>query len=107
MTDAENQTEQASISLRKSVGIYFAFLAVFIITLALTFSTKWFPSLICFVAYLGFGFYLNRVVLRNLIEYHPMYNTLDNVSSDKLKSFFLWPLSYAGLFFRLAVNKVL
>lgn len=62
MTDAENQTEKSSISLRKSVFIYLAFLATIIITLAMFFSAKWLPSLICFVLYLGFGFYLNRAI---------------------------------------------
>src|SRR5699024_2280747 len=46
-------------------------------------------------------------VLRKVIEWHPMYNTLGNVTSDKLKFFFLWPITYFLLFIRLGVNKVL
>jgi len=75
--------------------------------LNLSLSTTWFPGMITFIAYLAFGYVLNRVVLRNLIEWHPMYNTIENVSGAKLSSFFLWPFSYASLFFKLAVNKVL
>ncbi|ACX94961.1 hypothetical protein [Halothiobacillus neapolitanus] len=107
MSDNEIQAQGSSMSLRKSIGIYAAFLAVFIILVNLSFSTTWFPGVIAFFAYLVFGFLLNRIVLRGLIEWHPMYNTIENVSSAKLSSFLLWPISYAGLFFRLAVNKVL
>jgi hypothetical protein len=107
MSDTEIQAQGAPISLRKSIGIYAAFLVVFIILVNLSISTTWFPGSIAFFAYLAFGFLLNRIVLRSLIEWHPMYNTVQNVSSAKLSSFLLWPISYAGLFFRLTVNKVL
>lgn len=107
MSDSENQNPQASISLRKSIGIYTAFIAVFFIMLNLALTTTWFPGIVAFVTYVAFGFALNRVVLRGLIEWHPMYNTVENVSRAKLSSFALWPLSYASLFFKLAVNKVL
>ena len=36
-----------------------------------------------------------------------MYNSLYNVTSDKLKFFFLWPIMYFFLFMRLDINKVL
>lgn len=60
-----------------------------------------------FIFYLGAGFYLSRKVLRNIVEWHPMYNTLDNVTSDKLRFFSLWPFMYLVLFARLGINKVL
>lgn len=107
MSDAENQNQQPGISLRKSIGIYTAFVVAFFVMLNLAITTTWFPGIIAFIAYIAFGFVLNRVVLRGLIEWHPMYNTIENVSSAKLSSFALWPLSYAALFFKLAVNKVL
>lgn len=59
------------------------------------------------LGYFAAGAYLNRVVLRRLIEWHPMYATLDNVVSEKLKFFFLWPIMYPILFFQLLVNAVL
>lgn len=37
----------------------------------------------------------------------PLYNTLYNVTSAKLKFFFFWPLTYLFLFMRLGINKVL
>jgi hypothetical protein len=105
MSEVENQ--EYVISLRKSIAIYAAFVFLIIIFLGLTFKTSWFPGVITFFAYIGFGFYLNRVVLRGLISWHPTYNTLENVSRAKLSSFFFWPFSYATLFFQLAVNKIL
>lgn len=107
MSDNEIQVGEASMSLRKGIGIYAVFLATFVVLVNLSIAVAWFPGSIAFFSYLIFGFLLNRIVLRGLIEWHPMYNTLQNVSSAKLGSFFLWPISYAGLFFRLAVNKVL
>lgn len=109
MSDNNNEIsiQDPSMSLRKSIGIYTAFLATFILLVKLAISTTWFPGIIAFFAYLAFGFLLNRIVLRGLIEWHPMYNTIENISSAKLSSFFLWPISYASLLFRLAVNKVL
>lgn len=107
MTDAENQKAQAAISLRKSIAIYIGFLAGFIALWRLAAVTSWFPGVLVLVAYLVFGFLLNRKVLRGLIEWHPMYNTLDNVTSSKLRLFIFWPLSYAMLFFQLTVSKVL
>jgi hypothetical protein len=57
--------------------------------------------------YLVAGFFLSRVVLRGLVLWLPYYYTLTNVTGTKLHFFFMWPLAYLALFFRLAVNKVL
>lgn len=51
------------------------------------------------------GFALNRIVLRGLIEWHPVYNTLGNVSRAKLGMMLLWPIRYPVLFFQLLVSK--
>jgi uncharacterized membrane protein len=51
------------------------------------------------------GFVMNRVVLRGLIEWHPVYNTIENVSRSKLRYIFFWPIAYPILFFQLAVVK--
>jgi len=107
MSDAENAKAQAAVSLRQAIAIYSGFLVALIVLWRLAVVTTWFPGVIVIVAYLAFGFLLNRMVLRGLIEWHPVYNTLDNVASSKLKLFIFWPLSYAMLFFQLAVNKVL
>ncbi len=57
--------------------------------------------------YFGAGFYLSRSVLRRIIEWHPMYSTLHNVTSDKMRFFLFWPITYFFLFMRLGINKVL
>lgn len=43
------------------------------------------------LAYLGCGFYLSRAVLSRVVEWHPVYNTLENVTSAKLWFFFFGP----------------
>jgi len=60
-----------------------------------------------FFWYFAAGVYLNRGVLRKIIVWHPMYNTLYNVTSEKLKFFFLWPITYFFLFVRLGINKAI
>ena len=58
-------------------------------------------------SYLGAGVWLNRRVLRRLVDWHPVHATLDNMSRTKLSGLLLWPLVYPVLFFRLAVVRVL
>lgn len=57
------------------------------------------------LGYFLIGIFLSVVVLRRLIEWHPMYDTLDNVSSAKLYTIAFWPISYPILFFKLFVAK--
>jgi len=59
------------------------------------------------VGYLAAGVWLNRRVLRRLVDWHPVHATLDNVTSTKLSALLLWPLVYPVLFFRLVVVRVL
>jgi hypothetical protein len=98
---------QREVSLAEAAVTYLAFLAVFIILVKLTIAVDWFPGIIAWAAYLAFGIYLNRVVLRGLIEWHHMFNYLENVSRAKLGFFFFWPFEYPILFFQIAVNKAL
>jgi hypothetical protein len=95
------------MTIGKGVGIYLLcwialpLLAKFI-ALFPAWNSSWMALLVC---YFVSGFILNRVVLRGLVEWHPMYNTIDNVSSGKLNSLIFWPLVYPVLFFRLLVIK--
>ncbi|WP_158782773.1 hypothetical protein [Pantoea sp. BAV 3049] len=107
MSEVEIQKAGSYISLRKSVGIYVSLLVLMIILLVLSSRLSWFPGIIPFIAYFACGFILNRIVLRRLIEWHPLYNTLANVSGAKISSFLMWPLAYFILFFRLTINKIL
>ncbi|HFG5504269.1 TPA: hypothetical protein ACGH0I_004501 [Salmonella enterica subsp. enterica serovar Kentucky] len=107
MSDVGSSDRAQGISLRKSIGIYALCIVLMMVFWNLNARTTWFPGIITFIAYFVFGFVLNRIVLRRLIEWHPMYNTIANVSSAKLSSFILWPISYLFLFIRLMINKVL
>ncbi|ART94313.1 hypothetical protein B9T50_07470 [Zymomonas mobilis subsp. mobilis] len=92
------------MTMGKGFMIYASFI-VGMIFLGLLSHLKWLPEIIPFIAYFVFGFILNRVVLRGLISWHPVYNTLQNVSKAKLSAFLFWPLSYLALFIKLAINK--
>lgn len=98
---------EPNMTLSRAVGIYAAACVGCLIAAFLSVKVSWFPGVLYFVTYFLSGFVLNRVVLRQLIEWHPVYNTIDNVSRGKLTAFLFWPLSYAVLFFKLAVSRVL
>jgi hypothetical protein len=62
---------------------------------------------LAFFFYFAAGAYLNKAVLPRIVEWHPMYNTLANVTSEKLKLFVFWPLTYLILIVKLGVNKLI
>ena len=95
------------LRLRAAVARWAACLAVFIagVTLArYLMSDALGPALLLYAA---LGVYLNRAVLRRIVEWHPTYNTLDNVAGQKLRMVAFWPVAYAVLFFKVGVDKVL
>jgi fatty acid desaturase len=106
MPENEMQAKKG-ISLGKGMIMYVIFIVATLFLLSMTIKIGWVPWWLLIIVYFTFGFVLNRVVLRSLIEWHPMYNTLYNVSSAKFNAFLFWPFSYAILFVRLAVNKIL
>jgi len=58
------------------------------------------------ITYFVGAFHLMRV-LPGIVEWHSIYNTLDNVVSTKLRLFFFWPITFGKLLFSLFVNSVL
>lgn len=106
--DGEQQSRQQVMPLGEAVMHYLAWLGgVFGVGwLGGVMDAEAFISL-AILGYFAAGVYLNRVVLRRLIEWHPMYATLDNVVGAKLKMFFFWPISYLALFIQLVINEVL
>lgn len=108
MDSPEVNNAQEDFRLRDAFFHWLACLGACIVLVGIAsyFSSSLFGYL-SFIFYIGAGFYLSRAVLRKIIEWHPMYNTLYNVTSDKLKFFFLWPIMYMFLFLRLGINKVL
>lgn len=105
--DASTEQTQ-TLSVRAGFKIYCICLSVFIALLFISFSLGYqflfYPIL---AVYIYCGVYLNRNVLRRLIEWHPMYNTLNNVAGAKFKQAVFWPFSYLALFIQLGINKVL
>lgn len=59
------------------------------------------------IVYLAAGFVMTRVVMRGLIEFHPVHNTIANVFSAKIWMFLLWPIQMLVLLLKLSVNRVL
>ncbi len=57
--------------------------------------------------YFALGFTLSRAVLRHIITWHPLWNTVSNVASTKFNLFVLWPILYPVLFLELLVMKIL
>lgn len=102
----DDDNDARPLSLGVAILIYIASLIIFVVTLKLTFSfglTAWIPV----GMYLAIGIALNHLVFKRLVDWHPMYNTLANVTSGKLSQMLFWPLTYLVLFFQLAVNKIL
>jgi hypothetical protein len=105
MSDGEVQTQVAEMTVGKGIGIYIALVVGMFVLIKLAIGFPWFSGAIPFCAYFVFGFIMNRLVLRGLVEWHPTYNTVENVSGSKLRSLMFWPLSYPALFFKLGVIK--
>lgn len=107
MSHSDNAPQIATISAAKAAAVYAGMLLSFIILIELVGAVSWIPGATLIVVYFSYGFILNRIVLRGLIEFHPVYATLENVAATKQRAFLFWPLFYAVLLFRLGVNKFL
>ena len=57
--------------------------------------------------YLASSLVMTRYVMRNLVEFHPVHNTIGNVFSAKIWMFLLWPYHMLVLLFKLTVNRSL
>ena len=112
----EKTNEQAEMTMGKAFVYYMVSLAALIgfwwlmygfVTLGrLDAEAKW-PFIPLLLFYFGIGIYLGKVVLNRLIEWHPVYNTVSNVASAKIKQIIFWPISYPLLLANLFVNKKL
>jgi hypothetical protein len=89
----------------KGILLYLGSFGILIVLFYLAMKFDSFSGGIVFFGYFALGFFLNRIVLRGLIEWHPVYNTLDNVASGKLRMMLLWPVTYPALFFQLLVSQ--
>ena len=101
LSEEAPQTGAPSMDLGMAWMIYIVALLLWIGTLVLPLGS--FGALV----YLGSGFVMTRFVMRGLIEFHPMYNTVANVFSAKIWMFLLWPIQMLVLLFKLTVNSTL
>ncbi|HDR9001892.1 TPA: hypothetical protein QDA99_001443 [Burkholderia vietnamiensis] len=104
MSDVE-RGNQGGMSLTRALGIYIACFFGLLLLFSITHNVHEVPRSVGVIGYVAEGIFLSRVVLRRLIEWHPMYNTIGNVASAKLSTIAFWPISYPILFFKLFVTK--
>lgn len=57
--------------------------------------------------YLFVGIFLSISVLRKIVTWHPVWNTVDNVAREKISHILLWPISYPQLIIKLFINNFL
>ena len=105
MSDMENGAGTPVMPMSRALLLYLACLLGFMLVLMLRAGVDWLSNWVPILAYLGAGIFLNRTVLRSLIAWHPVYNTLQNVASAKFRQMLLWPFSYPALFIQLGVAK--
>jgi hypothetical protein len=98
-TEAEAETPDA-FKLRHALGYYLGALGITVL------SAMVFPPITPFV-YLVSGIVMARVVMRRLVEWHPVYNTLHNLVSAKLGMVALWPFQMLSLLVKLGINRAL
>lgn len=99
--DLAPEEASSEMSLQTAWIIYTVALLVWIGTLVWSVGPLFLPI------YLASGFIMTRLVMRKLIEFHPVYNTVANVFSAKLWMFLLWPLQMGILLFKLTFNRVM
>ena len=85
----------------RGISLYITFFILMLMLIQMSMIFSWFPIFFPLMAYFIFGFVLNRMVLRTLIEW--MAVDIDSLSSGKLRSFLFWPITYPILFFKLLV----
>ncbi len=102
----QTMNQQPVMKLSTALKRWAICLAILLVLIALTKLSTAFASL-AVLFYLASGIYLNRAVLRRIVEWHPMHNTLYNVTQEKLKFLLLWPVMYIPLFVRLGIDKLL
>lgn len=96
------------MKVRTGFKLYSICLAIFSISLVLAiFFDHDMTTMLALAVYFGCGIYLNRTILRNMIEFNPMYSTLDNVFRTKWNLIAIWPLGYLSLLIKLGANKLI
>lgn len=89
-----------------NISIGKAFL-IYLLCIAVAIGSGFINWIFFIVVYIVCGIYLTKWILPKLVEWHPMYNTVQNVFEAKMGFIFLWFVQYPVLFFKLAVTKYL
>lgn len=104
-----SNTQEISSAQPMGIGLavlyYCAALALLAAVVAMTVVFEGLFGSLLVLTYVGLGIVLNRAVLRRLVVWHPMQNTLLNVAKAKLGMALLWPVRYPVLFAHLLVDK--
>jgi len=98
---------EAPISIAAAAMFYLGGVTALTSVIALSFAGSWMPIWFMPLMYVVIGCVLNRVVLRRLVEFHPLYNTLGVVAKTKLVYVVFWPLAYAYLLVMVIIDRVL
>jgi hypothetical protein len=116
MEDTGNEIEAARnasprMTLGQALGIYAVCLAgaIFLLSPLVSLLMRWTRSpglalLLVVVLHIAIGVFLNRRVLRRLVEWH-FLATLEGVASKKVGLVVFWPFRYPVLFFQIGANK--
>lgn len=107
MDEIKRTDSVGQISLIAAIAIYGALAGMLVVCYRLAVE----PSQISLGALAGYyfasGIVLNIIVLRRLVQWHEMYNTIDNVAGAKVRMILLWPLAYPFLFIKILIVKFL
>jgi hypothetical protein len=98
------------IALLYHLACYISFMVIFLIAIYLERyhfinGNKMFA--IIAIVYIAFGIFLRKKVHEQLVDYHEIYATIDNIFYNKLIMILFWPFAYVKLFLKLTINKYL
>jgi hypothetical protein len=74
MSDTETQTGTQVMPMSRALLWYLGCLVGFLLVFVWYRDVQWMSSWVPIFAYLGAGIFLNRTVLRALIQWHPVYD---------------------------------
>ena len=93
--------------LRAAWGYYLGSVLIQAVVLYLCFYRELLSLGVFSAVWLLQGAWLNRKVLRQLVEWHPVYSTVGNVIGAKVRFWLLWPIQYAILLVQLTLDELI
>ncbi|EAQ6300281.1 hypothetical protein CCQ62_23495 [Salmonella enterica] len=98
---------ESDISIKKQArlrDVFFAYIvgvATFILSCLFVSFVFEKAAFLPFLIYFLIGIYLTKIYLPQIIAFHPVWNTIDNLVSVKLRAILFWPLFYFFLLIKL------